>query len=41
MKGKAHFQQTLANQPSFEKYSCRSRREQFLSAMEAVVPWPE
>src|SRR5579875_2467845 len=41
MKGKAHFQQTLASQPSFEKYSRKSRREEFLSLMETVVPWRE
>lgn len=39
MKGKAHFQQTLASQPGFEKYSRKSRREEFLSLMETVVPW--
>jgi len=32
---------TFACQPSFEKYSRPSRREQFLSTMEAVVPWTE
>jgi len=34
-------QMTLASQPSFEKYTRTSRREEFLSAMEAVVPWGE
>ncbi|MGC8551220.1 MAG: hypothetical protein ACP5M4_16205, partial [Acidobacteriaceae bacterium] len=32
---------TFACQPSFEKYSRPSRREQFLSTMEEVVPWSE
>jgi IS5 family transposase len=41
MKGKAHFQQTLASQPGFEKYSRKSRREEFLSLVESVVPWRE
>src|SRR5579875_3561351 len=41
MKGKAQFQQTLASQPGFEKYSRKSRREEFLSLMETVVPWRE
>ena len=39
MKGKAHFQQTLASQSGFEKYGRKSRREEFLSLMESVVPW--
>lgn len=30
---------TLANQAGFEKYGKKSRREQFLNTMEAVVPW--
>jgi len=30
---------TFANQASFEKYSRPSRREQFLTTMETVVPW--
>jgi IS5 family transposase len=34
-------QMTFANQASFEKYARPSRREQFLNAMEAVVPWSE
>lgn len=41
MKRKAHFQQTLASQLGFEKYSRKSRREEFLSLMETVVPWRE
>ena len=32
---------TFACQPSFEKYARVSRREQFLSTMETVVPWAE
>ena len=32
---------TFASQPSFEKYARTSRREEFLSAMEVVVPWSE
>ncbi|MGA9673606.1 MAG: IS5 family transposase [Terracidiphilus sp.] len=32
---------TFANQASFEKYARPSRREQFLSTMESVVPWTE
>jgi IS5 family transposase len=32
---------TFACQPSFEKPARPSRREQFLQAMEAVVPWFE
>jgi IS5 family transposase len=39
MKRKAHFQRTLAVQTSFEKYGRKSRREEFLKVMEAVVPW--
>ena len=34
-------QTTFASQPSFEKYGRKSRREEFLNAMEAVVPWSE
>ncbi len=34
-------QMTFACQPSFEKFSRASRREQFLQTMESVVPWPE
>jgi len=33
MKRKAHFQRTLAGQGSFEKYGRKSKREQFLDAM--------
>ncbi len=32
---------TFASQSSFEKYARKSRREEFLSVMEAVVPWRE
>jgi len=32
---------TLASQSSFEKYGRKSKREQFLEAMEVVVPWTE
>src|SRR6202021_319989 len=31
----------FACQPSFEKYARKSRREEVLNAMEAIVPWPE
>ncbi|MGH9440310.1 MAG: IS5 family transposase [Terriglobia bacterium] len=41
MKRKAHFQQTLASQSGFERYARKSRREEFLSLMESVVPWRE
>src|SRR6202162_890697 len=41
MKRKAHLQGTLATQTGFEKYARRSRREEFLSVMDAVVPWRE
>jgi Transposase and inactivated derivatives, IS5 family len=34
-------QVTLASQDSFEKYGRKSKREQFLETMEAVVPWSE
>ena len=34
-------QTTFANQSGFEKYGRKSRREEFLSVMEAVVPWRE
>jgi hypothetical protein len=34
-------QMTLANQASFEKYARKSRREEFLNVMAAVVPWHE
>ena len=39
MKRKAHFQQTLASQASYEKYGRKSLRELFLDEMERVVPW--
>src|ERR1035437_6635709 len=39
MKRKAHFQRTLSAQTSFEKYGRKSKREQFLDAMNKVVPW--
>jgi transposase, IS5 family len=32
---------TFACQPSFEKFARKSRREEFLSAMETIVPWSE
>jgi IS5 family transposase len=32
---------TFACQPSFEKYARKSRREEFLNMMEAIVPWTE
>src|SRR6201987_5801567 len=32
---------TFACQPSFEKYARKSRREEFLNTMEAIVPWSE
>jgi len=41
MKRKAHFQQTFASQSGFEKYARKSRREEFLSLMDGVVPWRE
>uniref|UniRef100_E6QHU8 Transposase of ISCARN76, IS5 family IS5 group N terminal part n=1 Tax=mine drainage metagenome TaxID=410659 RepID=E6QHU8_9ZZZZ len=34
-------QLTFATQPSFEKYARKSRREEFLSTMQAVLPWAE
>jgi transposase, IS5 family len=34
-------QQSLASQVGFEKYGRKSRRELFLDAMNAVVPWSE
>jgi hypothetical protein len=34
-------QMTLVSQGSFEKYARKSRREEFLSVMAAVVPWRE
>jgi transposase, IS5 family len=41
MKRKAHFQRTLSAQTGFEKYARKSRREEFLSGMDVVVPWRE
>src|SRR6201997_2592838 len=32
---------TLANQPGFEKYARKSRREEVLNVMDVVVPWRE
>ena len=32
---------TFACQPSFEKYARKSRREEFLNTMDAIVPWSE
>jgi len=32
---------SVASQPSFEKYERTSRREVFLTSMEAIVPWSE
>jgi IS5 family transposase len=32
---------TLASQGSFEKYGRKSKREQFLEAMNSIVPWSE
>jgi hypothetical protein len=32
---------TFANQSCFEKYARKSHREEFLSAMDVVVPWRE
>ncbi len=34
-------QLTFAIQPSFEKYARKSRREEFLTTMEAAGPWSE
>ena len=34
-------QTTLASQGSFEKYGRKSKREQFLESMNAIVPWSE
>ena len=34
-------QLTFASQPSSEKYARKSRREEFLSTMQAVLPWDE
>lgn len=32
---------TFANQASFEKFSRKSKREQFLETMDSIIPWPE
>ncbi len=40
MKRKAHFQRTLAAQTGFDQWGRKSKREQFLDEMNAVVPWP-
>src|SRR4051812_23988267 len=34
-------QMTLAHQAEFQQYSKKTRREQFLEQMDAVMPWPE
>ena len=34
-------QLTFATPPSFEKFARKSRREEFLSTMQAVLPWAE
>ena len=34
-------QMTLAHQAEFQRYSKKTRREQFLEAMDAVMPWAE
>jgi transposase, IS5 family len=34
-------QMTLAHQAEFQRYSKKTRREQFLEEMDAVVPWAE
>ena len=39
--GVAMLQTTLASQASFEKFGRQSKREQFLSEMDCVVPWSE
>jgi len=41
MTGDAMRQITFACQPSFKKYSRPSRRERFLSSMDAMMPWSE
>jgi IS5 family transposase len=41
MKRIVRTQHTLANQGSFEKYARKSRREEFLNVMAAVVRWRE
>ena len=34
-------QMTLAHQAEFRRYSKKTRREQFLEEMDAVMPWAE
>jgi IS5 family transposase len=34
-------QMTLAHQASFERYTKKTRREQFLEEMNGVMPWSE
>ena len=34
-------QMTLAQQAEFQRYSKKTRREQFLEEMDAVMPWAE
>ena len=34
-------QLTLARQAEFQRYTKKTRREQFLNEMEAVMPWAE
>ena len=34
-------QMTLAHQAEFQRYSKKTRREQFLEEMDAVMPWAE
>ena len=34
-------QMTLTHQASFERYTKKTRREQFLEEMDAVMPWSE
>jgi transposase, IS5 family len=34
-------QLTLAHQADFQRYTKKTRREQFLEEMDAVMPWSE
>ena len=34
-------QMTLAHQAEFQRYTKKTRREQFLAEMDAVIPWAE
>ncbi len=34
-------QMTLAHQAEFQRYSTKTRHEQFLEEMDAVMPWAE